>query len=676
MIIKKFELLLILQLLIFIPLITYGQSTVRDRLKMLEEAASVYDSIDASVTLVDLYLDRKPDSASFYLDITKRLSYRSMDTFGIATYFLLKGKSFRNSLTYDSAIASYQMSGELAKAIDYQQGMDFANIQLGYLYRKIGKTDSSNHYFNQVYEFSKGTNLKTDALNGIALNYKSAGNYIKAQEFFYEILNLTEANLHNERSAVLSNIGLVFEEQKMYDEARNYYKQSLKEAELADNKHSIGFAEKALGNNFSLAGEYDSALHYYNNALSKFTSLNSLYQIASISLNLAYVYTDQKKWKEAEKNLKNCRNIIDNEYNAFLEIYYFKKLSYYQSNNPSIDISAAIESISMAEQIATEKSLKDEFMDIYQMKSAYLEKSEPVAALKYYKLYDQAKDSISSLNNKNYIAMLETTYETAQKDQAILNLQQEKAIDSLKLKQQQTYLFGAIGATIFMLIGGLIFIRNRKLRHQSALENMQYRLLRIQMNPHFIFNALMAIQNFMLKNNPLDAGLYLSKFAKLMRQTLENSREESISILEEKEMLENYIEIQQLRAEKKFQYNINIDDSLIEKGIRIPPMYAQPFIENAIEHGNLGEIEDGKLNINFEERDNLLHVSIEDNGVGFDEKVKKSGHKSLSTIITKERLGILEKRFKIKLGFSISSSMEKMQNAGTQVRFILPMLYS
>lgn len=674
--IKKFVLTQCLQLLIFIPLITQGQSSVNQNLQMLKEAKSIYDSIDASVTLVDLYLDRNPDSASFYMDITKRLSYQSKDTFGIATYFLLKGKFFRKDLSYDSAISAYKESRDLSNAINYQTGLCYANIALGYLYRNIGLADSSNYFFNQIFVSEKSEVFRTDALNGIALNFKSAGNYNKAQEYFFEILKDTPTDLHQERSAANSNIGLVFEEQKMYQEADKYYRKSLEEALLANNVYSIGFSEKMLGSNFSMMNEYDSSLYYYNSAYEKFKSINSLYQLASISLSLAYIHTDLKNWQEANEKLVYCRSLLDMEYNVFLEIYYFKKLSYFQSNNPSIDLSKAVKSISKAEEIATEKSLTDEFMDIYQMKSVYLEKSNPVEALKYYKLYDQAKDSISSLNNKNYIAMLETTYETAKKDQAILNLQQEKAIDSLKLKQQQTYLLGAIGVSVLLLIGGFIFNRNRKLRHQSALENMQYRLLRIQMNPHFIFNALMAIQNFMLKNNPLDAGIYLSKFAKLMRQTLENSREESISIMEEKEMLENYIEIQQLRAENKFEYNINIDESLIEKGIRIPPMYAQPFIENAIEHGNLGEIKDGKLDINFEERDNLLHVSIEDNGVGFDEKVKKVGHKSLSTIITKERLNLLEKRFNIKLGFSITSSMEKMQQAGTQVRFILPMLYS
>ncbi|MEL6559642.1 MAG: histidine kinase [Bacteroidota bacterium] len=674
--IKKFVLLQFLQLLIFMPLLIQGQSSVNQSLKMLQGSKTVYDSIDASVTLVDLYLDRNPDSANYFMNIAKRLSYQSKDTFGIATYFLLKGKLFRKNLSYDSAISAYKESRDLSNAIDYQTGLCYANISLGYLYRIIGLADSSNYFFNQIFKSEKGGKFRTDALNGIALNFKSAGNYNKAQEYFFEILEDTPTDLHHERSAVYSNIGLVFEEQKMHKEADSYYRKSLEEAVLSGNTFSIGFSEKMLGSNFGTMSQFDSALHYYNCAFEKFKSINSLYQLASISQSLAYVHTNLENWKEADEKLVYCRSLLDREYNVFLELYYLKKLSYYQSNNPSIDLSKAVESINKAEEIAIDKDLTDEFMDIYQMKSAFLEKSNPVEALKYYKMYNEAKDSISSLNNKNYIAMLETTYETAQKDQAILNLQQEKAIDSLKLKQQQTYLFGAIGVSILILIGGFIFNRNRKLRHQSVLENMQYRLLRIQMNPHFIFNALMAIQNFMLKNNPLDAGIYLSKFAKLMRQTLENSREESISITEEKEMLESYIEIQQLRAENKFEYNINIDESLIEKGIRIPPMYAQPFIENAIEHGNLGEIKDGKLDINFEEKDNLLHVSIKDNGVGFDEKVEKSGHKSLSTIITRERLDLLEKRFKIKLGFSISSSVEKMQQAGTQVRFILPMLYS
>ncbi len=170
--------------------------------------------------------------------------------------------------------------------------------------------------------------------------------------------------------------------------------------------------------------------------------------------------------------------------------------------------------------------------------------------------------------------------------------------------------------------------------------------LQAQMNPHFIFNALQSIQDFILSHDPRTANKYLSKFSKLMRLFLESSREKYIKLNEELDLLQLYIELEQLRFEDKFQYKLNLDEKLEEQLIEIPSMLIQPFVENAINHGLLYNEDDGKLEISFMFDDNRLICIVEDNGIGrekaYEIKTRSTlSYKSRGMQLVKERLKVL-----------------------------------
>jgi len=206
--------------------------------------------------------------------------------------------------------------------------------------------------------------------------------------------------------------------------------------------------------------------------------------------------------------------------------------------------------------------------------------------------------------------------------------------------------------------------------------------LRLQMNPHFIFNALIAIQSYTLKNKPGEAAHYIASFAKLMRSILESSRKEYISLDKEIKTLEYYFQLQQLRFEDKFDFKIHLDESIKSKSILIPPMLAQPFIENSLEHGNLQGSEQGRVNCNFFIRHDMLYFELEDNGIGRQEsaknkKMKLKSHQSLATKITEERLSILNKGKRNAIKLKIEDlDLTKEGQTGTKITFSLPLIYN
>jgi len=174
---------------------------------------------------------------------------------------------------------------------------------------------------------------------------------------------------------------------------------------------------------------------------------------------------------------------------------------------------------------------------------------------------------------------------------------------------------------------------------EKELRSLEKAALQSQMNPHFIFNSLNSIQNFIMSNDKLAAMDYLSQFAKLIRLTLNASSEEVISLYEEVQMLNHYLSLEKLRFKSKFDFIVNVDMDLHLHDTQIPPILIQPLVENAIKHGMKDRSEGGKIGVMFARKDDKIVVTVRDNGTGFSEDDCNSLHKSMGMDITKKRLG-------------------------------------
>ncbi|MBO6517102.1 MAG: histidine kinase, partial [Bacteroidia bacterium] len=207
-----------------------------------------------------------------------------------------------------------------------------------------------------------------------------------------------------------------------------------------------------------------------------------------------------------------------------------------------------------------------------------------------------------------------------------------------------------IVATIILLYIRRIKLKGRREREKLILEKelieLEQKALRLQMNPHFLFNALNSIQSLVALENHQDARKYLQKFAKLMRLTLQNSRVESITLSDEIITLRNYMELEQLTRKPAFDFAISHGEDVNPENLYIPPMMLQPFIENSIKHGlpDLGD--KGRIELRFEQHGDKLVCSITDNGIGRKAaeqraKDKSKSHESAAIQVITDRLNIL-----------------------------------
>ena len=205
--------------------------------------------------------------------------------------------------------------------------------------------------------------------------------------------------------------------------------------------------------------------------------------------------------------------------------------------------------------------------------------------------------------------------------------------------------------------------------------------LRAQMNPHFIFNSLNSINRFILQNNKVQASEYLTKFSKLVRMILQNSQVSLITLETELESLELYLNLEALRLNYHFDYNISVPKNLDISALQVPPLILQPYVENAIWHGLMHKEEKGQLDVEVSEENDHLLFKITDNGIGrvkAAELASKSAtkHKSMGLRITAHRIAIVQNSQTLTSPVTVKDLVNPDGTAaGTEVIIKMPVLY-
>jgi LytS/YehU family sensor histidine kinase len=307
-----------------------------------------------------------------------------------------------------------------------------------------------------------------------------------------------------------------------------------------------------------------------------------------------------------------------------------------------------------------------------------MERGDWQKAYHYQAILTRSRDSLNALVRNRDLIELQTKYETSRKEQQIEQLSLENQYKDARLDQSRVYL-ASLGAMIIMLIIiGILLIRQDKIRAQQRTVVLEQKLLRSQMNPHFIFNSMASIQDFIISRDARSAAIYLSRFAGLIRNILDASINESIPVRKEIETIEHYLHLQKVRLEEKFDFVINKDEAFEDDRLRIPALLVQPFVENAIEHGIRNKTGKGLVKVEFLLRDHWLSIVVEDDGVGrarareFAE-LKKKDHASVSTSLIQERLKLLNRKSRSKITLEIRDLYDNAgEAAGTRVEIVVP----
>ncbi|MCF6268378.1 MAG: tetratricopeptide repeat protein [Melioribacteraceae bacterium] len=559
-------------------------------------------------------------------------------------------------------------------------------VDAQYYLGRYSKTITDLFTLLTYYETLKDTVNIAIVYNDIGTTYTEMAELPLALEYLQKaIIVREEKGTTKERTTTLANIGLAYIYMEKYEDAHKYLNKALTIYEEINFLEGIATVNSNIGMAFNNESKYNKALLHFNISLKTYKKIDNLDGIANTLNNIGLLYYYWGNYKDAinyfEKSAKIRSKMGDS--NGYLYAinniaHVYKKQENYRKSLEYLEKSLSVANKENDKRIMT--TIVEKTALVYSELGDY--KNAYQYQLQYHDLYND----VVNTKKLEQIEELKIEFETEQKEAEITNLKEVTRIQNESLQQRQIIIFLLVGTLI--LLGLIVYFgitRYRLKTEQKGLKleqqtlKLEQRLLRSQMNPHFIFNSLSVIQAYIFKGSAKEAAGYLSSFAKLMRHILENSQEEYISLSKEIETLEHYLRLQTIKNEGKINYSINIKDEIELENISVPPMLAQPFIENSIKHGLPGN---GKINIfiNYVLKNEFILLSIEDDGIGINKSGKnlskqKENHNSLAISITKSRLQLLNKGGKKKFNFSTTDISEENPNkTGTRIEIEIPYL--
>jgi len=467
-----------------------------------------------------------------------------------------------------------------------------------------------------------------------------------------------------------------------WTEGLGYLKRALQLARDYHDDPSIALIGIYLSKVYLHQNQVALSIYHINKSKDFYAREKDLYHLAQCANTIGHISVIQGDLERAKSAYLEAQVYFEKEklsaelaevYQGFGELYLksgdLKRAKEYLEL--SIDRNEVVQSIGLIDRYKLLAQLS--------MKSGDLQN-----ALKYQNAYIAFLESNSIKRNDSKIAEL-TSSNLREERERLIELQQRRIEREnreqqiLKLQSDRLLLVAVI--FIFMVIFGLVilFLRMKQVRSRQEQREaeLSQTLLRAQMNPHFVFNAMSVIQSYIYENNPEKSSQFLVNFSRLMRLILENSPKEFIPIELEIEILDKYLSTQKMRFENRFDYQLSVSEELLSNKAMVPPMITQPFIENAIEHGQLHTVKDGQIQVQMKERDGKLEITISDNGIGRKKSAqtkKIRTHRSMAIDITKERIDILNKKYKFS-GSLTFNDLDQKKGSGTLVTIVLPLKF-
>ena len=635
-------------LLLLVGAVAFAQQPATDSLKRMLKVSKVDTAkVNLYNALSHEYRESNPDSTQFYAGLALKLAQNNKYTFGMANAYLNKGNANIILSNYPLALQNFILA---------------------------------QHHFETGLGSSDGID-QNRIKNGLARAYASAGvvhseenNYSKALEHYFKALKIyQEIGQKTGISKAYNNIGIVYKSQQHLKQALSYFEKAYQiqneigEQSAAVTLMNMGAIHFELGND-------GKALEYYKKAQNLFSKIDNKRGEALLYNYFGDYYRKLKNANLAFENYGMSQKIyesMENKFGVSLVLYNLSQL-HIDGKRYNDALPLAEQSLKLAREIGTLDQIKESEKILSDI---YTQIGNQPKAFEHYKQYIVIRDSLENEENTKKFVRAEMNFEYEKKE--ALFMEQTK-------RHQQFLLFLIIGGLLLLVLIFVTYNRlqiKRRLTLQKEVAEYEQKALHLQMNPHFVFNCLGSISSFIVQNGTDSAIKYLSKFSKLMRLTLEYSKGSLIPIDKEIEGLQNYLELEQLRFNKKFEFVITTSPDL-EDDMALPPLLIQPFIENAILHGMVPKEGDGSIEVRFDVSDNQLVCTITDDGIGYvtSKALKENSvtaHRSMALEITKKRLQMMEAATTQSASVTIEETLdENKQASGTKVVISLPIQYT
>ncbi len=671
--------------------------SLKKALPSLHDSARVHCLNDLSNAYIQT---KKKDSAEYFANLAYEESKKISYIHGIAEAYLLKAVMADR---FSDCSQTEKMAREAIKWFNLTSNKkDLDNVYwlLAIALFKQSNYDEALYNSKLCYELAKKTGDQDGwdhALETMTDIYRERGEYDKLLEAQGEIIQGERTRDDNQDYTIheLWVMGLMYMLLEEYPTALSYWRRLFVERK---NNYFGTWNQMEYAQLLILSNQPDSALYYYNHFDSAKANIGNL-RIFLVSKGEYHLFLKQYNTALPYflKGLIYYRQVNDRPQvkRTLLDI----AKTYEALHNNDSAIKYAREGLSMALQTKSRPYIRDGYEILY---SIYERLHQSDSAYYYYHSYIAIKEAVMNDQTRGKLAAYKYEHK-------IELLDKEKIISDQRLKIQQQQLGQEsfqkkilVGSIISLILIGVIVFRtimlkrkNERLRLENELRvqqlqnektkaeiqqqatELEMQALRAQMNPHFIFNCLNSINRFILANEATKAADYLTKFAKLIRIVLQQSGKSFIPVEDELHCLQLYMDLEALRFEIPFSYKINCN-GINTSSVMIPSLLIQPFVENAIWHGLHPTNNGGRISIDMNVENDILHCKICDNGIGrakgtVMKENTETGKKSLGIKLTRNRLQLIDPLKQKEVGVGISDLTDEAgQNAGTCVHIKIP----
>ncbi|WP_340065130.1 histidine kinase [Ascidiimonas aurantiaca] len=602
------------------------------------------------------YLKKDIDKSIAFIEQSLKVLRKRGNSKQAARSFSTLGDIYAFWEQYDLAISNYKTSIE-------QDDTPNTRIQLAKVYLKEQSFEKAVNEFTQLLKVGELSNFqRITVMEGLGDTFALDNQDQKAVSQYEKALRLALENMVTPKITDLnSKLAEVYARQNNTGAAEGFFTNSLQLAESENPKRALREKEK-VADFYNKNNLFDKEIELRKSSLQQAKKLqrsvgdkevnNRGRQEDSITpqkinYKIANAFIAQDRYREAIPYLQESIAEADEEEDLVVQKDATRKLS--EVYRTVGDYTKALESY---QEYVT---LVDEL---------YVKKEQEISrASRFSRDITLKQNRINSLEKDRELS--ESKFELALKDQELIVANN---------KRQRIIIYSLIlGMTMLALVIFLFYRTNRQQHINNHL--LALKSFRSQMNPHFIFNALNSVNQFIAESDERSANRYLSEFSRLMRSVLENSEEDFIPLRSEIDLLELYVKLEHSRFKDKFDYHIVIDEELDIDSFRIPPMLLQPYIENAIWHGLRYTEEKGQLQIIFSRyNENTVSIIIEDNGIGRKRSAvlktqNQKKQKSRGMGIIQKRIAILNRMYKQKIEVQVHDLNK--DGTGTCVRVLL-----
>ncbi|MFN3999993.1 tetratricopeptide repeat protein [Algoriphagus sp.] len=560
-----------------------------------------------------------------------------------------QGKDSLALEAYQVVLAAHQKSGNRKGQASAMNNMALIKYNQGDYRGALENHEKATSIFEEM-------GLRKNSINSqmnTGVVFLALADYPKALEYFLKALSQTEDQDIWERGNLFTNLGLIHKNLNEFGESEAYHRKAIELYRKEGYKQMEASSMGNLGAVLQLQGKNEEAGKLFFEALALNKEIGNKRRIASDFTALGSLYSEKK-------DIGNARKYLDSAAHFYTEIGEKLSLSTVllqlanleKSEFGDKNLSKALELEQKALSLAQEsESLEAQRSAWKALAETQKELGQYQKSLESYQMFQAFQDSIFNDENEKKLLSLQIGHEFETREKKLTaEFESEKQLLELEKESEQLkaslYLIGIVA---LILLGGGVFwgfryhSRNKRLKLESEFRaqvaELELKALKAQMNPHFIFNALSSISNFLLKNQPQEADRYLTRFSRLIRRILEFSDVKEISLNEEISLLKDYIDIEALRLGKKIDFEVILDDGVDDSQLMIPPLLLQPLVENSIWHGIAPSKEDGLITLKVHQQDHSCLLVLRDNGTGMKEFVEiPEKHQSMGMNLVKNRL--------------------------------------